>query len=32
MKSIVDKTWTCDCGAWNAAYRETCGKCGKEKE
>ena len=29
--SIVDKIWTCYCGAWNAHYREDCGACGKPK-
>lgn len=24
---LVDNTWVCGCGALNAAYRETCGRC-----
>ena len=32
MKSIVDETWTCDCGAWNAGYLLNCGNCNKEKK
>ena len=29
--NLVEGTWTCECGAWNAAYRTDCGKCGKPK-
>jgi len=28
---LVDNTWTCSCGALNAAYRLNCGNCEKEK-
>jgi hypothetical protein len=28
---LVDNSWNCGCGALNAAYRETCGKCDKPK-
>lgn len=28
---LVDNTWTCGCGALNAAYLTKCGRCGKEK-
>lgn len=28
---LVDNIWNCGCGAMNAAYRTTCGKCGKPK-
>ena len=28
---LIKHTWTCYCGAWNAAYRTDCGKCGKPK-
>ena len=24
---LVDNTWTCPCGAMNAAYLQLCGKC-----
>lgn len=27
----VDNIWNCGCGAMNAAYRTTCGKCNKPK-
>jgi len=30
-KPLVDTTWNCMCGALNAGYRETCGKCNKTK-
>ena len=26
-----DNTWKCGCGALNAVYRETCGRCGNHK-
>ena len=29
--SIVDGTWICGCGAWNAPWLEKCGKCNEEK-
>jgi len=29
--NLVDTTWSCDCGAMNAGYKNTCGKCNKEK-
>lgn len=29
--NLVDHSWTCDCGALNAAYKETCGGCNKIK-
>ena len=28
---LVDNTWVCKCGALNAAYRETCGRCEASK-
>lgn len=28
---LTDNTWKCGCGALNATYRETCGKCDKSK-
>jgi hypothetical protein len=29
---LVDGTWTCkECGAFNALYLKTCGKCNKKK-
>lgn len=28
---LVDNVWNCGCGAMNAAYRTTCGKCEKPK-
>ena len=28
---LVDNTWVCVCGALNAAYRKTCGRCNKAK-
>jgi hypothetical protein len=28
---LVDNVWSCRCGAMNAAYRTTCGKCDKPK-
>ena len=30
-KSLVNTTWNCACGALNAGYKETCGKCNKTK-
>lgn len=30
-KSIVDETWTCECGAWNAGYLSNCGNCDRPK-
>jgi len=27
-----DKIWTCNCGAWNAYYRNKCGACDGEKK
>lgn len=33
MASVVDGTWSCnECGAWNAEWLTTCGRCEKEKE
>lgn len=30
---LVDNSWKCKyCGALNAAYRETCGRCDKPKK
>jgi len=31
MNNLVDKIWTCGCGAWNAHYRDTCGACNESK-
>jgi len=31
INNLVDKIWTCYCGAWNAPYRDTCGACNKPK-
>jgi len=31
MVNLVDDTWTCTCGALNAAYNTKCGNCEKEK-
>lgn len=32
-ESVVDGTWTCkECGAWNAAWIDSCGRCETEKE
>ena len=31
MKSLVDESWTCGCGALNAAYMLTCGNCNNNK-
>jgi hypothetical protein len=31
MKSVVDQTWMCGCGAWNAGWLEQCGNCDKDK-
>jgi len=28
---LTDETWSCECGALNAGYKETCGKCSKTK-
>ena len=25
--NLVDQSWTCGCGALNAAYNKECGKC-----
>ena len=29
---MVDKIWTCSCGAYNSPDRTHCGNCGKEKK
>mgnify|MGYP003661710674 CR=1 FL=1 len=29
--NLVDTAWRCECGAMNAGYKNTCGKCNKEK-
>lgn len=29
--NLVDDTWTCQCGAMNAAYLTKCGRCECEK-
>jgi len=29
--SLVDESWTCGCGALNAAWLTECGNCDKEK-
>lgn len=29
--NLVEGTWTCECGAWNAVYLTKCGKCDKPK-
>jgi len=29
IHNLVDNSWNCGCGALNAAYRETCGRCNK---
>jgi hypothetical protein len=29
--SLVDQSWTCGCGALNAAYMLTCGNCNNDK-
>jgi hypothetical protein len=26
---LVDNSWTCGCGALNAAYLKNCGRCNK---
>jgi len=31
IKNLVDNIWNCGCGAMNAAYRTTCGKCNKKR-
>lgn len=30
--NLDDNTWNCGCGALNAAYRTTCGRCNLSKE
>ena len=32
LMDLVNDSWTCYCGALNAAYRTECGKCGKPKK
>jgi hypothetical protein len=27
MSNLTQNTWNCKCGAMNAAYRQSCGKC-----
>ena len=29
--NLVDESWTCGCGALNAAYMLTCGNCNNNK-
>ena len=29
---LVDNTWVCTCGAFNAAYKDRCGKCNTVKD
>jgi hypothetical protein len=29
---LVDNTWTCQCGAMNAAYRQLCGRCNVQRD
>jgi hypothetical protein len=31
LNNLVDKIWTCKCGAWNAYYRDKCGACEENK-
>jgi len=29
IENLVDNSWTCGCGALNAAYLKNCGRCNK---